>query len=306
MTRIQTEKGRARPVCQGTSLHRSEILHPVPTLVAGVPIDLGDTKFSFVRCADCNFHFKDPVIPEEDLNAGYAKADKEHWTGANDPIRRRFDTMKAMIARTAPSAKSVLDVGCFNGALLQYLGKPYSLFGIEPSTDASETASGLGITMLGSTLADLPPGKTFDVITAIDVVEHVLDPVAFWRACSSALNPGGVFIIFTGDTDARSWRMQRGMDWYCSLPEHVSFYNHACLTRLCKMSGLRVHEHQRLPHDRNPLARTLKESARALDYSAARATGGLGIPPIKRKVLSRRAPKWMTARNHFLCAMVKP
>ena len=63
------------------------------------------------------------------------------------------------------------------------------------------------------------------MILAIDVIEHVSDPAAFFSRVWQLLKPGGIFLVFTGDSDAWSWRLQQSRYWYVSfLPEHISFY----------------------------------------------------------------------------------
>jgi hypothetical protein len=63
----------------------------------------------------------------------------------------------------------------------------------------------------------------FDVITAVDVIEHVSEPLTFLRMLTGLLKPGGDIIISTGTLDAPAWRRARGSYWYCAIPEHISF-----------------------------------------------------------------------------------
>ena len=100
----------------------------------------------------------------------------------------------------------------------------WNRYGIEPSVKAAEVARNRGVDVLAPTLDGLDDSHgQFDVLTAIDVVEHIVDPMPFFRQVRDRLAPGGVLVLLTGNSSSFSWRMQGGMFWYCSLPEHVSF-----------------------------------------------------------------------------------
>jgi 2-polyprenyl-3-methyl-5-hydroxy-6-metoxy-1,4-benzoquinol methylase len=73
-------------------------------------------------------------------------------------------------------------------------------FGIEPSRAAAECARAKGIEIIDN--GDLERRElrnTFDLVTAIDVVEHTLDLREFRRHLTTALRPGGTAILLTGD-----------------------------------------------------------------------------------------------------------
>src|SRR5688572_6183644 len=130
---MTTSEARPCPVCGSTdTVVAGPILHGTPTHVAGVVLDLGDTRFVLRRCPRCEFQFKDPPIDSEKLMACYAAADSAKWELDPDPWQRQFDILGELLAAHA-RGRRVLDVGCFNGALLAYLGDGWQRFGVEPS-----------------------------------------------------------------------------------------------------------------------------------------------------------------------------
>lgn len=215
---------RSCPVCGSHEIGTvGPILHPRPPLVAGVEIDLGDNKYWLRNCPRCTFQFKDPLIPAEKLLDCYSRAPSDNWDLDPDPNMRQFDVLRDAL-RQHCSGRRVLDVGCFNGALLTFLGDEWRKFGVEPSKDAADLARQRGVDILATTLDDLDPGVgQFDAVLAIDVVEHVAEPMPLFKQFSDLLAPGGVLLILTGDNQAPAWKLQRSFYWYCSLPEHVSF-----------------------------------------------------------------------------------
>ena len=219
-------------------------------LVAGVELDLGDTKYGLAGCRRCEFAFKNPPIPAERLMACYAQANSANWDTDPDPFTRQFDILRNVI-ETFANGPRVLDVGCFNGALLAYLGDGWQKFGVEPSADAARLAESRGVRILAPNLEQVGPSQPpFDVVLAIDVVEHVTDPLNFFRCASDLVVPGGVLVILTGDIQSPAWRLQGSAYWYCSLPEHVSFYSRKSLDMIGTKIGMYGIDYRRLCHKR--------------------------------------------------------
>jgi SAM-dependent methyltransferase len=296
---------RPCPVCNSSRIvARGPILHPRPALVAGIPIDLGDEAYVLAQCSVCGFAFKDPQIPEPELYRCYTKASSDHWEERPDPITRSWDTLKHTVERHAPG-RTILDIGCFNGALLEFLGAGWDRFGVEPSAPAAQMARSRGVNVLGATVDDIPRELSFDVIMAIDVVEHIAEPLPFFRAVARRLRPRGAFIVQTGDLDAWTWRLEGSRYWYSSLPEHVSFYNRSAMTELGARTGMTSVGHLRMPHARQPAWTRAIELLKNVGYVVGLHLGGFGVPPLRRLFVDRRAPGWLTAHDHMLHIMTR-
>lgn len=299
---------RACPLCgEDATRELGLIRHAHPTLIAGVEADLGDETFRLMGCDTCGFRFKEPAPPAEVLLDCYARAPADQWSIAPDPYERRFDLVKDVVQRFAPDPASalgrVLDIGCFNGALLNFLGGPWEAFGLEPSAKAADLARMRGVTILGPVLGEAVPSDLFDAALAIDVVEHVPDPMVFFRHVARVLRPGGVAVVLTGDTAAPAWRWQGSRYWYCSLPEHVSFFRRSALEYVGRACGLKIVYHRRLSHIRAGLGRRLREAAKNVAYGVAVRVGWLPSSALRRHVLARRAPGWLSANDHQLVVM---
>lgn len=97
------------------------------------------------------------------------------------------------------AALKVLDVGCADGHLLQRLGPSYEPYGIEANERLREHCAQAGIRILGADICDdsLPAayGGSFDVVSAIAVLEHVPDIRTALDRIRSLLTPEGVLLF---------------------------------------------------------------------------------------------------------------
>ena len=78
---------------------------------------------------------------------------------------------------------------------------------------------------------------TFDLVTAIEVVEHLVDPMPTFRRIAELLAPGGVLFLTTGN--AAPYRGPLASWQYVRPDIHVSFYEPATLERCMADVGLR-------------------------------------------------------------------
>lgn len=115
-----------------------------------------------------------------------------HW--ATDPHDRR-----------PLAGKRALDVGCGAGLLTEPLARlGAEVTGVDAAPEsiavakAHADAQGLAIDYRAGELADLiGEGKRFDLVTSMEVIEHVADQAIFLKALVSALAPDGLLILST-------------------------------------------------------------------------------------------------------------
>jgi SAM-dependent methyltransferase len=173
------------------------------------------------ECRECALVFRAPISDDAVYERLYATAPETVY--ASRSLRHDQELARAaVLARHARG--SVLDVGCFDGALLESLGNGFERFGVEASRAAVDVCKRRGIDVLAPSIRDLPSiDRKFDAACAVDVIEHVADPLAFLRRVRDLVRVGGSIVISTGNADTPAWRAFGGRYWYCSFPEHISF-----------------------------------------------------------------------------------
>jgi 2-polyprenyl-6-hydroxyphenyl methylase/3-demethylubiquinone-9 3-methyltransferase len=108
-------------------------------------------------------------------------------------------------AGTPLAGLKLLDVGCGGGLLCEPMTRlGANVVGVDPAPANIEVArlhaekSGLAIDYRATTAEALAAtGETFDIVLAMEVVEHVADRDAFIGACAELLKPGGLLFAAT-------------------------------------------------------------------------------------------------------------
>ena len=107
------------------------------------------------------------------------------------------------------AGKSALDVGCGAGLLAEPLARlGAKVTAIDAAAELIDAArahavgQGLEIDYRHSAVEGI--GGSFDLVTSMEVIEHVADPAAFLKSLAARLAPGGLMILSTPNRTARS------------------------------------------------------------------------------------------------------
>ena len=116
-------------------------------------------------------------------------------------------------SRTPLAGKTALDIGCGAGLMTEPLARMGAIAtGIDAAPENIEAAAahaaagGLAIDYRATSVEALvETGVRFDLITCLEVIEHVAGRDSFFAALAALLAPGGVAILSTPNHTAASW-----------------------------------------------------------------------------------------------------
>jgi SAM-dependent methyltransferase len=154
----------------------------------------------------------------------YFQAEKAHWwcVGRRNLVRRIFDFLS--ISKNA----KILDIGCNSGVLVGELQKDgYSAAGLDMSAEAVAYGTATGIKNLQQGMLGEPiiENETFDVVMALDVLEHISDDTVAVKDLLSLVRKGGYIVCMV---PAFPWLWSRQDE----VAEHFRRYTKKTLIRL--------------------------------------------------------------------------
>ncbi len=203
-----------------------------------------------VSCAVCGLRFASPQPSDAELGAIYDEHYYEQFGFVESPevsdaalARTKKATYGSLLDVALPVLEArghrLLDVGCGLGfSLLAAQERGFVALGIDPLAP-EDPAARPGRTVRRGDLETFVPDSPFDVVSLIDVIEHVRDPVAALRQAASHLAPGGVLVVATNDSSSLGARTL-GARWTHYHRAHLWFFTPDSLADVARQAGLEV------------------------------------------------------------------
>lgn len=206
------------------------------------------------RCLQCQLIYVSPRL----------HAPQQHYHGDRQSILKKYGPVLrserghnrdpnyrqelAVLARFKPTGK-LLDVGTHCGFFLRMArGMGWELHGVEPSPAAELAREFFGLDVQRGHLEEIGfPSAAFDVITLIDVIEHLDHPTRLLKEVVRILKPDGIVFIKTPNArynlfkhrlihQRLGWRQVEVFD----AKEHVVQYTRETLSWMLDQAGLEV------------------------------------------------------------------
>src|SRR5579864_5903285 len=158
--------------------------------------------YRVVQCRDCGLRYINPQPTDSELRDFYADFDSHStWRGDGE---ERFDrAIRDIVSRFRPNG-SVLDIGSSRGNFLVAMRNAgFSVYGVEPSLKNSQFARSIhGVETFSGTVEDFlatPSRMSFDVVTMLNVFEHVKEPRQVLNRLRWLLADGGIIVLVVPD-----------------------------------------------------------------------------------------------------------
>jgi len=187
------------------------------------------------RCRECGF-MQCPEVPE---TLPYYSDVIDPSYEESRPTREIQERKLLEAVRRYKAGGRLLDIGAASGALIEQAQRMgFNAEGVEPSRWLADKARERGLAVHLGTLPHADIGGRFDVVTMVDVIEHVSDPAALVASACTVLADGGVVAIVTPDTASLAARLM-GWKWWHFRVAHIGYFNLDNLDRLFASAGLR-------------------------------------------------------------------
>ncbi len=226
-------------------------------ICGGATNDIGSKRgsfrpflFHFRRCSTCGYTFvSNPLTNYEDIYSEdyFDGRGADPWVDYVFELEHPEDTVRVYEWRGILQAiRSLvhltettrwLDFSCGNGGLVRYCRRHEhcQIVGFEEGPITRKAAL-FEIPLVDRDQLESLAG-TFDIVTAIEVLEHVDEPLATLRRIRTLLKPGGLFFYTTGNAAPQRSRF---LEWRYVYPEiHISFYEPQTLYRALTGTGFK-------------------------------------------------------------------
>ena len=148
------------------------------------------------ECQTCDVVYADPIPAADELGAAYRDANFDSGEAARCAARTYGRLLKSL---SLPDKSSAIDIGTGDGAFIkELLAFGFEdVLGLEPSTEAIESAAP-NIRLYirhGLFTSTIVAAESQSLITCLQTIEHVPDPLALCREAMKLLKPGGALLI---------------------------------------------------------------------------------------------------------------
>lgn len=164
-------------------------------------------------------------------------------SGTTSTLKEHFKVCATDLLNQHPKAKTVLDIACNDGSLLDEFKKlNLKTYGVDPAENLTPLTINKGHEVITDYFKKNLFNTTFDIITAQNVLAHTEDPLQFLIACESYMNEESVLQIQTSQAN-----MIFNGEFDTIYHEHISYFSPASVGFLLKRAGLMLIETKKVP-----------------------------------------------------------
>ena len=216
-----------------------------------------DDRFNMVECLECGAWYLDPRPADSELGTIYPPNYYSNVLEASSAVdvekakKGVFHRLSLWMfkQRIRPIEKHLqftpetrwLDIGCGFGVALESMYQVHGIRGV--GLDMSERAVAIcrqrGFEAHAVKIEDFtpPPGLKFHFIHSSHLIEHVGSPLSYLKTVFDLLEPGGITIFITPNTDTWDSRLFKKHWGGLHVPRHWVLFNSASAIRAARRAG---------------------------------------------------------------------
>jgi 2-polyprenyl-3-methyl-5-hydroxy-6-metoxy-1,4-benzoquinol methylase len=210
----------------------------VPSTVDAAAFRVTDANYgqsaAVYRCSACGFR---QCSDFSDVLSFYEAMDDPGYEASRPPRALQAERLLQSLRPYRPDGR-LLDVGAGSGILVEVAGRlGYRADGIEPSEWMVRSAAAHGLKIQAGVLPHENVAGPYDVVTLVDVIEHVSDPVDLLVQARNVLASDGIGLVITPDVASVAARIM-GKRWWHYRMAHIGYFERATLLGALRRAGL--------------------------------------------------------------------
>ncbi len=209
-------------------------------------------RLNYRRCADCELLYISPA-PTEEMHLDYVvnSSAMTYWREIANPsmkesrrpmYQERVNYSKKLFESLQYNPESSLEIGGGNGEFAEELASDSEIRNIVVLEPQQLDLKSNKIEILTGGFDDLNHmERTFDVVFAWELIEHILEPDQFLQLVRKVMAPGAMFLLSTPNEKSVETRKLQ-TESSNILFDHVRLYNPNAIKRLFERNGFRIVE----------------------------------------------------------------
>lgn len=226
------------PICKSKNIRYwgsvSDIGHP-------------EIKHNISKCSDCTHVFINPLPSKEYLKEAYRTSNSSVYSN-NGFFESRssgpFSEGDKWVWKHASESVilgSLIDIGSANLNLLKQIAKlGWQLTLVEPAPHAERMGELLQCNVYRCSFEDCNFQNKFDIISAIDVLEHIHSPIDFLKRTKSILSDDGIALFRFPNSNSLRCMLARE-NWNMIRPlGHLHYFSPRSFQTACEITNLKI------------------------------------------------------------------
>jgi len=199
-------------------------------------------NFQFVKCNNCEMVIMNPIPSPTVLDKLYNSSEMTiNLSGASikkGVIEKGKEDMEYI--KKYISKGKLLDIGTGGGGFLINASKIFEAEGLEINKKHAEIGLEYGLKIHNVYSGDFSPLYNYDVITLLQVIEHLPEPMSVINDAKRLMNSGGYLYIACPNYNSKSMKIFQERHRHVSTFGHINLYSPKTLTEQVEKFGFKI------------------------------------------------------------------
>ena len=196
-------------------------------------------NFDFMKCNICGMVIMNPIPTPECLDKLYNSEDMAFNLGGasiHEDVQPKGEDDLKFTTKYIDSGR-LLDIGTGGGGFLLNARKCFICEGVEINSIHAEKAKNAGLTIHNIYSNDFDPSYKFDIVTMLQVIEHLPDPNTVIEDAYRLLKNEGYLYIACPNYESKSMEIFKEKHRHVSTFGHINLYSPKSLLRSIEKNG---------------------------------------------------------------------